>query len=180
MDYEKILDYAVNSALRFITVDALNNEEFENTTDKLYRVIDDMMKEETLSFESFEDIQKWISKNHFEIEERLESPGYHLYQEEEEEQGEVVSTKKEKRLVDFIYGLFEECCAFDEYDIEDATEEISKFVNRFISPNLSMKTFKKCLNKAAKRAKDEMWLDRGQISNLNKFIRFIKEMIVYL
>ena len=178
MEYEKILNYAVNSALGFITVDALNNEEFENITDKLYRVIADMLEEDSESFETFEDIQGWVTRNRDEIEERLESPGYHLYQEEEEEMGEVVSSKKEERLAEFIYGLFEECSAFDDYDIEDAIEEISKFVNKFISPNLSMKTFKRCLNKAARRAKDEMWLDRGQISRLNKFIRFIKEMIV--
>lgn len=170
---------------QFLNPPVHDEEEFEKYTNLLQSIVETKLKEEVKLPENTRDIMDWVSKNYLEIEEQVENPQVGmiaLAQEEEEDDFEVISSRKEKRLTTMLYDFFEYCYDDEDYEneFEKATEYISNFIKRYISKNLSPKIFHKCLNRALRQAKEDFWMDRKEQMRINKFARFIKEMVVFL
>lgn len=116
------------------------------------------------------------------IEDAVKQSEIYFDTEEEENVGEIISSKKKEMLIDEIYWLMETCVDNCE-DIDDEVEffqsykeELTKFITQHISDNLSEKTFDICVNKAMKKASEELWLDRTQTRLVGRFARFLKQM----
>jgi sugar-specific transcriptional regulator TrmB len=105
-----------------------------------------------------------------------------FYSPKEEDMGEIISSKKESKLVEEIRWFMENCVN----EIEKRDEEVEyfqvykndldRFISRHISNDISKKVFDKCVNKASRIVKEELWLDRVQSCLVNRFARFLKEM----
>ena len=102
--------------------------------------------------------------------------------EEEECLGEIISSDKKEMLIDEIYWLMETCVdncgdTNDEAEFfQTYKETLDKFIKQHISKNLSKKSFDSCVEKAKKKTKDELWLDRIQSGLVGRFARFLKQM----
>ena len=105
-----------------------------------------------------------------------------FYSPKEEDMGEVISSKKESKLVEEIRWFMENCVneiekGDDEIEyFQEYKNHLDSFISRHISNDISKKVFDKCVNKASHFVKEEMWLDRVQSGLVNRFARFLKEM----
>lgn len=170
---------------QFLNPPVHDDEEFEKYTKLLQSIVETKLKEEVKLPENTRDIMDWVSKNYLEIEEQVENPQVGmiaLAQEEEEDDFEVISSRKEKRLAETLYTFFEYCSEDEDYEehFENAAQYISDFIKTHISENLSPKIFHKCINRALRQIKEDLWIDRKEQMRINKFARFIKEMVVFL
>lgn len=170
---------------QFLNPPVHDEEEFEKYTNLLQSIVETKLKEEVKLPENTRDIMDWVSKNYLEIEEQVENPQVGmiaLAQEEEEDDFEVISSRKEKRLAETLYTFFEYCSEDEEYEehFENAVQHISDFIKKHISKNLSPKIFHKCINRALRQVKEDLWMDRKDSGRVNKFARFLKEMVVFL
>lgn len=185
MKFGTLLTVAMDYLNQFLNPPVHDEEEFERYTNLLQSIVETKLKEEVKLPENTRDIMDWVSKNYLEIEEQVENPQVGmiaLAQEEEEDDFEVISSRKEKRLAETLYTFFEYCSEDEEYEehFENAAQYISDFIKTHISKNLSPKIFHKCINRALRQIKEDLWMDRKESGRVNKFARFLKEMVVFL
>lgn len=183
MKFSQILSNTVAYLQQFLNP-PMDDAEFENYTNLLTSIVETRLKEESTIPRNGHEIKDWVAKNYLDIEEEVENPhvGTIAYAEEEEEDFEPISSKKEKRLSTMLYDFFEYCGDDEDYEneFENVAQYVSNFIKKHISENLSPKIFHKCINRALKQAKEDLWWDRRQTMRVNKLARFLKEMVVFL